>query len=108
MAFLSELSNLEIISVDVGVKILNISYPIFKALIKNKKIKNRQSILQFRRLCISGSTFRKKIFFISDDTPIELFYKYEERIDFLGKGTRSISSQNSNEKCEKKLKNTKK
>ena len=37
----------------------------------------------------------------ADDSPVQLFYEYNGKIDFLGKGMRSISSAKSKEKCEK-------
>ncbi|WP_316632973.1 leucine-rich repeat domain-containing protein [uncultured Flavobacterium sp.] len=102
--FLNEIPNLEILNMGFGVKVVDQTYPIFKSLVKNKKIKKLRVGRAFCSLedyAFIEVLFGSENIVYSDDTPVELFYEYKERIEFLGKGMRSISSQNSNEKCEK-------
>mgnify|MGYP000896145640 CR=1 FL=1 len=102
--FLSEVPNLEILCMGVGVKIADTTYPIFKSLIKNKKFKKLRIGRAFCSLedyAFVEILFGKENIVYFDDSPVELFFEYEGRIEFLGKGMRSISSENSNEKCEK-------
>ncbi|MBB4804143.1 hypothetical protein HNP37_004229 [Flavobacterium nitrogenifigens] len=102
--FLSEVPNLEILCMGFGVKILNTTYPIFKSLVKNKKIKKLRLGRGFCSLedyAFVEVLFGKENIVYFDDSPVELFFEYEKRIEFLGKGMRAISSENSNEKCEK-------
>lgn len=102
--FLSDLPNLEIIDLGFGVKIANTTFPIFKSLIKNTKIKKLRIGRAFCSLedyAFVEVLLGKENIVYSDNKPVELFYEYDGRIEFLGKGMRSISSKNSNEKCEK-------
>jgi hypothetical protein len=102
--FLSDVPNLEILCLGVGVKIVDTTYPIFKSLIKDKKFQKLRIGRAFCSLedyAFVEVLFGKENIVYFDDSPVELFFQYEGRIEFLGKGMRSISSENSNEKCEK-------
>ncbi|MBK9163809.1 MAG: leucine-rich repeat domain-containing protein [Acidobacteria bacterium] len=100
--FLGELPNLEVLALGFGVKVVNPRYPIFKSLVKHTKIKKLRIGRAFCSLedyafveVLLGKT---NITYL-DDRPVELFYENDARIEFLGKGMRSISVKNSIEKC---------
>jgi hypothetical protein len=101
--FLSEIPNLEILAMGFGVKIVNPTYPIFKSLIKKKKIKKLRLGRVFCSLedyAFVEVLFGQESITYADDTPVKLFSEHKGQIDFLGKGMRSISSANSRNKCE--------
>ncbi len=105
--FLSEIPNLEIFAVGFSVKVLNPTYPIFKSIIKNKKIKKLRLGRAFCSLedyAFVEVLLGQENITYADDTPVRLIYEREKQIDFLGKGMRSISSENSKDKCEKIIK----
>jgi hypothetical protein len=102
--FLSEIPNLEILALGFGVKVVNPTYPIFKSIIKNKKIKKLRLGRAFCSLedyAFVEVLLGQENITYTDDTPVKLFYERKGQIDFLGKGMRSISSTNSKEKSEK-------
>ena len=102
--FLSEIPNLEILAMGFGVKVGNSTYPIFKSIIENKKIKKLRLGRAFCSLedyAFVEVLLGKENITYADDTPVKLFNEHKGQIDFLGKGMRSISSTNSKEKCEK-------
>lgn len=102
--FLSEIPNLEILAIGFGVKVVNPTYPIFKSIIKNKKIKKLRLGRAFCGLedyAFVEVLLGQENITYADDTPVKLFYEHNGQIDFLGKGMRSISSANSKDKCEK-------
>lgn len=102
--FLSEIPNLEILAIGFGVKVVNPTYPIFKSITKNKKIKKLRLGRAFCSLedyAFVEVLLGQENITYADDTPVELFYEHKEQIDFLGKGMRSISSTNSKDKCDK-------
>ena len=105
--FLSEIPNLEILGMGFGVKVLNSTYPIFKSIIKNKKIKKLRLGRAFCSLedyAFVEVLLGQENITYADDTPVRLIYERDGQIDFLGKGIRSISSANSIDKCEKIIK----
>jgi hypothetical protein len=76
----------------------------FKSIINNKKIKKLRIGRAFCSLedyAFVEVLLGQENITYSDDTPVQLFYEYNGKIEFLGKGMRSISSSNSKEKCEK-------
>ncbi|MBK8807402.1 MAG: leucine-rich repeat domain-containing protein, partial [Bacteroidales bacterium] len=99
--FLGEIPNLEILALGFNVKVVNSTYPIFKSIIQNKKIKKLRIGRAFCNLedyaFIEALLGQENITY-ADDTPVKLFYENKEQIDFLGKGMRSISKTNSKEK----------
>jgi hypothetical protein len=102
--FLSEIPNLEILALGFGVKVVHSTYPMFKSIINNKKIKKLRIGRAFCSLedyAFVEVLLGQENITYSDDTPVQLFYEYNGKIEFLGKGMRSISSSNSKEKCEK-------
>lgn len=102
--FLSDIPNLEILALGFGVKVVNPTYPIFKSTIKNKKLKKLRLGRAFCNLedyAFVEVLLGQENITYADDTPVKLFYEHKGQIDFLGKGMRSISSANSNEKCER-------
>ena len=102
--FLSEMPNLEILAVGFGVKVINSTYPIFKSLTKNQKIKKLRlgrAFCSLKDYAFVEVLLGKENITYADDTPVKLFYEHEGQIHFLGKGMRSISSANSREKLEK-------
>lgn len=101
--FLSEIPNLEILAMGFGVKVVNSTYPIFKSIIKNKRIKKLRLGRAFCSLedyAFVEVLLGQENITYADDTPVSLIYERDGQIDFLGKGMRSISSVNSKEKCE--------
>lgn len=101
--FLSEIPNLEILAMGFGVKVVNPTYPIFKSIIKNKKIKKLRLGRTFCSLedyAFVEVLLGQENITYADDTPVKLFYEHNGQIDFLGKGMRSISSASSKAKCE--------
>lgn len=105
--FLSEIPNLEIFAVGFSVKVLNSTYPIFKSIIKHKKIKKLRLGRAFCSLedyAFVEVLLGQENITYADNTPVRLIYERERQIDFLGKGMRSISSENSKDKCEKIIK----
>ncbi len=102
--FLREVPNLEILGLGFGVKIVNPKYPIFESLIKHNKIKKLRIGRAFCSLedyAFVEVLLGKENITYSDDSPVKLFYESQGKIDFLGKGMRSISESNSIEKCKK-------
>lgn len=102
--FLSDLPNLEILALGFGVKVVHPKYPIFKSLIKSKKIKKLRLGRAFCSLedyAFLEVLLGQENITYADDTPVKLFYEHKGKINFLGKGMRSISSANSKERCEK-------
>ena len=105
--FLSEIPNLEILAVGFSVKVVNSTYPIFKSIIKNEKIKKLRLGRAFCSLedyAFVEVLLGQENITYADDTPVILIYERDGQIDFLGKGMRSISSVNSKDKCEKIVK----
>jgi hypothetical protein len=102
--FLSEIPNLEILALGFGVKVSNPTYPIFKSIIKSKKIKKLRLGRAFCSLedyAFVEVLLGQENITYADDTPVKLFYEQNGQIEFLGKGMRSISSMNSKDKCDK-------
>lgn len=102
--FLSKVPNLEIFGLGFGVKIIYPTYPIFKSLIDHKKIKKLRIGRAFCSLedyAFAEVLLGKENITYSNDSPVKLFFENDGRIEFLGKGMRSISVKNSNEKCMK-------
>lgn len=68
-----------------GVKILNTTYPIFKSLVKNKKIKKLRLGRGFCSLedyAFVEVLFGKENIVYFDDSPVELFFEYEKELNF--------------------------
>jgi len=102
--FLSEIPNLEILAMGFGVKVVNPTYPIFKSIIKNNKIKKLRLGRAFCSLedyAFVEVLIGQENITYADNSPVKLFYEHNGQIDFLGKGMRSISVANSKDKCDK-------
>lgn len=102
--FLGEIPNLEIFAVGFGVKVVNQTYPIFKSIIKNKKIKKLRLGRAFCSLedyAFVQVLLGQENITYADDTPVKLFDEYKGQLNFLGKGMRSISTTTSKDKCDK-------
>ncbi|MBX3293131.1 MAG: leucine-rich repeat domain-containing protein [Acidobacteria bacterium] len=101
--FLSEVPNLEVFSLGFGVRLLNPEFPIFKSLIQHKKIKQLRIGRAFCSLedyAFAEVMLGKDKITYANGVPVELFYENSGRIEFLGKGMRSISAKYSVEKCQ--------
>ncbi len=84
--FLSEVPNLEILCLSFGVKIIHPEYPIFKSLIKNKKIKKLRIGRAFCSLedyAFVEVLLGKENITYMDDTPVKLFFEHKGQIEFL-------------------------
>ncbi len=100
--FLGEIPNLEVFSLGFGVRLVNPSYPIFRSLIEHKKIKQLRIGRAFCSLedyAFAEVLLGKDKITYANGVPVELFHEHDGRIQFLGKGMRSISARNSAEKC---------
>lgn len=102
-AFLSDIPNLEILSLGFGVRLLNLSYPIFESLIRHKKIKQiriGRAFCSLEDYAFAEVLLGKENITYSNGVPVELFHEHGGRIEFLGKGMRSTSARNSVAKCQ--------
>jgi hypothetical protein len=102
--FLEKVPNLEVFAVGFGVKILKPTYPIFKSLInhgKIKKIRIGRAFCNLEDYAFVEVLLGSENITYADDSPVRLVYEYEGKVDFLGKGMRSVSAINSQDKCDK-------
>jgi hypothetical protein len=102
--FLSEVPNLEILAFGFGIRIMRQEYPIFKPFIHHQKIqklKIGRAFCSLEDYAFAEVLLGKENITYADGTPVELFNEHNGQLYFLGKGMRSISVNNSGEKCEK-------
>jgi hypothetical protein len=102
--FLDKVPNLEVFALGFGVKVLKPTYPIFKSLINHGKIKKLRIGRAFCNLedyAFIEVLLGSENITYADDIPVRLIYESDGQIDFLGKGMRSVSTTNSQDKCDK-------
>lgn len=106
--FLNKLPNLEILAIGFGAKIVQPEYPIFKSLLnhcKIKKLRIGRGFCDLEDYAFVEVLVGKENITYANNKAVELFYENDGKIEFSGRGMRSITVKNSSDKCAKIMRN---